>query len=237
MKRNVLFLLLYCLWLATPAYAQTSCADFQLLRENASYEMLTYDGKDRQTGRVVYNVQDVKRTGGKAEADVHSEVYDQKGRLASEGDFTIGCNDGTIWMDMRSLMSPDIMGAYKDMEMTMTGDKMLYPNKLTVGQTLQDGTMTMEMKDRANGQNMMTMVMKVMDRKVEGKESIQVPAGSYNSYKIRQNTEVENRAMGMKMPGARIETVEYYVPEIGTVRSETYRNGKLQSYTVLSKIK
>lgn len=237
MLRKTVTSLICCLvLLAVPCQAQTTCADYQLLRENATYELLSYNHKDKPTGRMTYHVKEVDRSGDKVQATIHSQVYDDKGKLATEGDFKIGCEGGSIWMDMNSLMSQGQMGAQQNMEMTMQGDRMLYPSNLQAGQKLEDGTMTMEMKDKGNSQSMMTMVMKVTDRTVEGKESIKVPAGTYDSYKIRYNTEMENRAMGMKMPGMRMETVEYFVPEVGVVRSEAYRNGKLQSYTVLSKI-
>ncbi|WP_266203774.1 TapB family protein [Pontibacter kalidii] len=240
MFRKALLPWLCCLLLllAVPSQAQTDCSDYQLLRENATYELLSYNHKDKETGRMTYNVTDLNRSGDKLEATIHSQVYDEKGELATEGDFKIGCENGSIWMDMNPLMNRQspMQGQGNSMEMSMEGDKMLYPSNLQAGQKLEDGTMTLQMKDAGNGQSMMTMVMKVTDRTVEGKESITVPAGTYDSYKIRYNTQMENRAMGMKMPGMRIETVEYYVPGIGMVRSETYRNGKLQSYTVLSKI-
>ncbi|MCJ8165385.1 hypothetical protein MKJ04_11075 [Pontibacter sp. E15-1] len=236
MLRKTLFPLLACLLLLAPAQAQSTCSQFQLLHDNAAYEMLSYDDKDRQTARITYKVAQVTHTGNEVEADIHSQVYDPKGKLVTEGDFTVGCADGTIWMDMRSVMNTQMMDAYKEMEMTMEGDKMLYPINLRAGQKLEDGTMTMEMKDKKSGRSMMTMVMNVTDRTVESKEKVKVPAGTFESYKIRQTTAMENQAMGMKIPGMRMETVEYYVPEIGMVRSETYRNGKLQAYTVLSKL-
>lgn len=236
--RKVLFPLLCCLILAAiPAQAQTDCSDYQLLRENAKYELLSYDQKDRQIGRMSYNVTDVNRSGDRVEATIHSQVYDDKGKLATESDFKVGCENGSIWMDMSSLMNKhNAMQGQPDMEMSMEGDRMLYPKNLKAGQKLEDGTMTMKMKNKGNSQSMMTMVTKITNRTVEGKESIKVPAGTYEAYKIRYNTDMENRAMGMKMPGVSMETVEYFVPEIGMVRTETYRNGKLQSYTVLSKI-
>ncbi len=233
--KTLLPLIAYLLFLL-PGQAQTTCAQFKLLHDNAAYEMLSYDNKDRETARMTYKVAQVTHSGDKIEADIHSKVYDPKGKLVTEGDLTVGCEGGAIWMDMRSAMNTQMMDAYKEMEMTMQGDKMLYPNNLKAGQRLDDGTLTMVMKDKKSGRSMMTMVMKVTDRTVEGKENVQVPAGTYDSYKIRQTTAMENQAMGMKIPGMRMETVEYYVPEIGMVRSETYRNGKLQAYTVLSKI-
>jgi hypothetical protein len=240
MKKELNLLMLALLLIAmaapAPAIAQPDCTEYILLQDNASYELLTYDKKDKQTGRVAYNVKSVDRSNGKTEATIQSQIFDNKDKLTTEGEFKVGCADGAIWMDMRSMMSPQSLEAYKDMDVSMQSDKMLYPNSLQVGQQLEDGTMTVEVKDRSSGQNISTMIMSIVGRKVEGQENIKVPAGTFDSYKISQNTEMENRAMGIKMPGMRIQTVEYYVPKLGTVRSETYRNGKLMSYSVLSKV-
>ncbi|MEJ8801327.1 TapB family protein [Pontibacter sp. H249] len=236
MKKNLylLLLLMSLVFLVAPAKAQ-NCSDYMLFNNNAQYEILTYNGKDKLMSKATYQVSDVNKNNDKVEATIKTKVYDNKDKLSSEGEFTVGCDGGTVSMDMSSMMSSDMMEAYKNMEVTMEGDKMLYPSNLTAGQKLEDGVMTVTVKDKSSGQVMSTMVMKVMDRTVEGKESIKVPAGTYDSYKIKQSTEMENRAMGIKMPGMRVQTIEYYVPNIGMVRSESYRNGKLVSYSVLSK--
>lgn len=239
MKRHLnttlplLFLLIVVL--AIPAKAQ-NCNDYLLLKNNGQYEILTYNNKDKLESKATYLVTNVNKNNGMAEATVQTKVYDNKDKPVSEGEFTVGCDGGTISMDMRSMMNPGMMEAYKSMDVSMEGDKMLYPGNLKAGQKLEDGTLTITVKDNSSGQTMSTMTMKITDRTVEGKESIKVPAGTYDSYKISQNTEMENRAMGMKMPGMRMQTIEYYVPGIGMVRSETYRNGKLMSYSVLSKV-
>ena len=231
----MLLLILLVVVLAVPAKAQ-NCNEYMLLSNNAQYEILTYNNKDKLESRATYHVKNVNRNNGKVEATIQTKVYDNKDKPVSEGEFTVGCDGGTISMDMRSMMNPGMMEAYKNMEVSMEGDKMLYPGSLKAGQKLEDGTMTITVKDSGSGQTMSTMAMKITDRTVEGKESIKVPAGTYDSYKISQNTEMENRAMGMKMPGMRIQTVEYYVPSLGMVRSESYRNGKLMSYSVLNKV-
>lgn len=238
MKKNVYgtLILLLLLLVAAPKSKAQNCNDFMLLKNNAQYEILTYNSKDKLETKATYQVKSVNRSNGQLEAIIHTKVHDNKDKPVSEGEFTVACDGGTISMDMRSLMNPGMTEAYKNMEISMEGDKMLYPGNLRAGQKLENGTMTMTVKDQASGQAMTTMTMKITDRTVEGKESIKVPAGTYNSFKIRQNTEMENRAMGMKMPGMKMQTVEYYVPNIGMVRSETYRNGKLVSYSVLSKV-
>ncbi|WP_242926411.1 TapB family protein [Pontibacter vulgaris] len=239
MKNTILLLLLLMFAFGHPTKlrAQDNCSDYLLLRENAQYEILTYSSKDKLMSRAAYQVKDVSKSGDKIEATVQSKVYDNKDKLNTEGEFTVGCSNGSIWMDMRSMVNPDMMEAYKNMEVSMTGDKMLYPSELKAGQKLEDGTLNIEVKDKSSGQAFSNMTMKITDRTIEGKESIKVPAGTYDAYKISQNTQMENRAMGMRMPGMRVQTIEYYVPNMGMVRSESYRNGKLMSYSVLSKVK
>ncbi|WP_299826212.1 hypothetical protein [uncultured Pontibacter sp.] len=236
MERKLnLLLVLVAIVLAVPAKAQ-NCSDYMLLNNNTQYEILTYNQKDKLMSKATYVVTNVNTNNNRVEATVQTQVYDNKDKLSSEGEFIIGCDGGTISMDMRSLMNPGMMDAYKNMDVSMEGDKMLYPGNLQTGQKLEDGTMTITVKDKSSGQNISTMTMKIIDRTVEGKESIKVPAGTYDSFKISQRTEMENQAMGMKMPGMKIQTVEYYVPKIGMVRSESYRNGKLMSYSVLNKV-
>ena len=231
-----LLLVVLLVLMVLPAANAQNCNDYMLLNSNAQYEILTYSNKDKLESKASYHVKDVSRSGDKLEATIQTKVYDNKDKLVSEGAFKVECDGGSVLIDMRSMMNPGMMEAYKDMEMSMEGDKILYPGNLKEGQKLADGTMNITIKDQASGQAMVTMTMSITDRMVKGRESIKVPAGTYDAYKISQNTEVESRAMGMKMPGMRMQTVEYFVQGIGMVRTETYRNGKLISYSVLSKI-
>jgi hypothetical protein len=231
----VILILILLIAIPENVQAQDSCNDYVMLQDNAQYEILTYSNKDKLQSRAVYHVKDVDNSGNKVEATIATKVFDPKDKQSSGGEFKIGCDDGTVWMDMQSMINQEMMGA-EEMEMSMQGDRMLYPKNLTAGQKLKDGAMTIEMKEKGSGKTFSVMTMKIMNRTVEGKEKVQVPAGTYNAYKISQDTEMENRAMGVKMPGMRMQTIEYYVPKIGMVRSEAYRNGKLISYSVLSKL-
>jgi hypothetical protein len=212
------------------------CNNYMLLTENAEYEILNYNQRNKLTGRVLYKVTDVRRDGDKSEATVHTKMYDDKGKMANEGSYQVGCENGSIWIDMRSLMNPDMMAAYQDMEVKMQGDHMDYPSALTPGQKLKDGSFTIDVVDKGSGQNMSTITMLVTGRTVGDRERMEVPAGTFEGYKINQDMEVQTRAMGMKMPGTRMQTVEWFVPGTGWIKSETYRNGKLMAYSVLNKI-
>ncbi|PVY44227.1 TapB family protein [Pontibacter virosus] len=238
--KNLFFLpaiVLFWVMLSIPVGTQAQdCNGYMLLTENAEYEILNYNQRNKLTGRVLYKVTDVRRDGNKSEATVHTQMYDEKGKMANEGSYQVGCESGSIWVDMRSLMNPDMMEAYKNMEIKMEGDHMDYPASLSPGQQLKDGSFTINVIDKGSGQNMSTITMQVTGRTVGNKESLEVPAGTYEGFKINQDMEVQTRAMGLKMPGTRMQTVEWFVPGTGWIKSETYRNGKLMAYSVLSKI-
>ncbi|MBF8964421.1 hypothetical protein I0P70_14300 [Pontibacter sp. FD36] len=237
MKNQFLLITIVLLWvlLTTPVHGQ-DCNGYMLLTENAEYEILNYNQRNKLTGRMLYKVTDVRRNGNKSEATVHTQMYDEKGKMANEGSYQVGCENGSIWIDMRSLMNPDMMEAYKNMEVKMEGDHMDYPASLSPGQQLKDGSFTINVIDKGSGQNMSTITMQVTGRTVGNKERLEVPAGTYEGFKINQDMEVQTRAMGMKMPSTRMQTVEWFVPGTGWIKSETYRNGKLMAYSVLNKI-
>ncbi|MER2997293.1 TapB family protein [Pontibacter populi] len=212
------------------------CSGYYMLNNNAEYELINYDKKDKLTGRVHYKVTSVNSSPTKTEANIHSKIYDEKGKLATEGDYTVTCQNGSILIDMRSMMNPGMLAAYKDMDVKMHGDQINYPSTLTAGQKLEDGTFTIDVLDKQSGQALTSIVMNITERIVGDKENINVPAGAYNAYKINQEMEMQTKAMGMSMPATRIQTVEYFVPGVGMVRSESYKNGKLLSYSVLNKL-
>jgi hypothetical protein len=83
---------------------------------------------------------------------------------------------------------------------------------------------------------MTTLSMTVTNRKVEAKETITVPAGTFECYKITGNTHMETATFGLKVP-IEMKTIEYFAPGVGLVKSITYnKNDKLQGSTALSKI-
>jgi len=240
MKKRILYFLFALVTativLPTQNTQAQDCTGYYLLTNNSEYELLNYDRKDKLTGKVHYKVTSVNSSPAKTEATIHSKIYDNKGKLTTEGDYTVSCQDGNILIDMRSMVNPDMLAAYKNMEVKMQGDQMDYPATLTTGQQLKDGTFTIDVLDKESKQPLSSTTMTVTGRKVGEKESINVPAGAFNAFKINQDMEMRTKAMGMNMPATRLQTVEYFAPGVGMVRSEAYRNGKLMSYTVLNKL-
>ena len=79
---------------------------------------------------------------------------------------------------------------------------------------------------------MFSLSINITNRKIEGKETITTPAGSYDCFKMTYDIESKT-VMTVKMKG-----IDWFAENVGTVRSESLdKNGKLQGYTVLESIK
>jgi hypothetical protein len=77
----------------------------------------------------------------------------------------------------------------------------------------------------------MNMEIKIQDRKVMAKENIEVPAGTYEAWKINSIIKLD------MMMTRETKNVEWIAKDVGVVRSEQYdKNGKLNSYSVLTEI-
>jgi len=104
---------------------------------------------------------------------------------------------------------------------------------MKVGDVLKDAIMTIHMWQKGHEMGTMTMT---IHRKVEGKENVTVPAGIFDSYKMAMEMESEMNMMGMKRPLGKTQTTEWFAVGTGPVKSETYKDGKIIRYSVLSKM-
>src|SRR5690606_32954803 len=95
------------------------------------------------------------------------------------------------------------------------------------GMTLDDAKITMEA--RMNGMKIMTMNMEIKNRKVEAREKITTPAGTFDCFKITYDTYLK------AVVKREYKTTIWFSPEAGTVKSENYnKKGKLDSTTLLT---
>jgi translation elongation factor EF-Tu-like GTPase len=92
-----------------------------------------------------------------------------------------------------------------------------------------------------------TMKYHYKDRKVEAKEKVTTPAGSWDCYKITNRVDVEVDFPGMSDKAKKMmETmtnqmkstgITWFSPDLGIVKMELYQNGKLVSKTEIVSIK
>jgi hypothetical protein len=188
------------------------------------------DAKGKVTGTSRSTCLDVERVGESTIFKMRSDYADAKNSKPSTYEFTMRCEDGKFYVDMRNFIDPNSMEGFKDMEITVDSKDLEYPSGLSTGQSLPDASITISAA--TGGVNLLNLVVKITNRQVVGEESVTVPAGTFQCYKITHD--VETKLM-FKMNST---VTEYVNMGAGTVKAETFdKKGKLVSTTVLTELK
>lgn len=226
--RNTLFIL-FLLAVAGPTMGQSPCGAFFPFEKGASWEMTNYNKKGAVSSIAAQEIGIVEQNNGVWEAQVKNKVTDDKGKVLTEGSYNVKCQDGIIMMDVADMLSPEMKEGLGSMEMSFSGDALTMPSRLEVGQALPDART--EIKAGSGGVTIMTLRFDITDRKVAAKETITVPAGTFECYKITYT-------FTTKTIIAKTFTVaSWHNEKAGTVKSETYdKKGVLESRSELSKL-
>lgn len=220
-RKLILLLIVWFGW----GYAWSQCNPFYNLKQGSEWELTSYNAKDKVTGRQVNQLKSLEETSDGWKAVIYFKSYDKKDELVYEKEVELECANGVIKMDMERFIPEETLQAFRDMEMTIEVDNLEWPSDLDVGKTLDDGSINIT-------GNIMNMSVDVTDRKVEGKESIITPAGTFETFKVTYKVRTK---MMMSSEG---NSVDYIAEDVGLVRSETYnKNGKLVGYTLLTSYK
>jgi len=225
MKLTVLFI---AVLLASSVKAQ-DCGYYSMLKGMVlGYQ--TLDAKGKLTGTVTTTCMDVVNTGNVVLFKLKSEYADGKNSNQSTREFAMKCEDGNFYMDMNSLIDPKSMESFNGMEVKVDANDMVYPSSLSAGQTLPDANITISAG--TGGMTLMNMVVAITNRKVAGVESITVPAGTFECYKITYDMETK---MMFKINTA---VAEYVNMGVGNVKTESFdKKGKIVSTTLLSELR
>ncbi|MBT8321043.1 MAG: hypothetical protein KJO90_05170 [Eudoraea sp.] len=214
---------------APNAYSQ-NCSKYYPMEEGASMEYTSYDRKDKVEGIMTYTISDVVNEGGITSAKMNMEHKDKKGKIIYESDYTFSCEGNVVKIDFSSLMNQQMMEAAGggEMELEMTGTDIELPNNLSVGQSLPDANVNMKMNMGAMNMN---MTFDMINRKVEGKESLSTQAGTFDCFVITS----ENKAK-MMMANTSHTSKMWLAEGVGMVRQDIFnKNDKLISKVVLTK--
>ena len=210
-------------------YAQ-DCVPYYPVKEGIVREMASYDKKDKLTGTTIQTVKEIKTTGNITEWTIGTVSKDAKGKEVSAGDLSMSCENGIFKMDMQNFIDEETMKSFEGMEVTMDATELDYPAVLAPGQTLKDGHITI--KATSQGIPVMTMVVKIYDRKVEAIEDVTTPAGTFSCYKM--SSTIETKTMFTIVA----KSTDWMAKNVGVVRSETFdKNGNLTGYMVLTSMK
>ena len=203
----------------TPYTPSESEYTFFAMKAGAVQEFVTKDEKGKITGQLRNTITGITGNKNAFAIAYQSEILDAKGKPTNKDNpmilnYRVVVKEDLMYLDMKGMF-----GAMEGLEdVQAMGTAMKIPNKLSVGQTLDDASV----KVKIGFINCTTVT-------TEGKclaiEDVTVEAGTFKCYKVSQKTNAT--AMGIKSEGT---TLTWYAKGVGAVKTETYdKKGKLQS--------
>lgn len=222
-----IYSLLISLLFTTIAVAQ--CNDYYVLEQGTEWTYENFGKNGKTAGKNQQKVTAYEKIGNGFRATINSIIFSDKGKKLMEADLEMTCDNGVMIMDMRKFIPEEQQKAFSSYEMKIESDNLELPSKLSAGQTLKNGSVTMS----AVGSPIpMTMAVQITDRKVVGKETITTPAGTFDCYKITSKSNTQTK-MGINM-SFEFSSTEWIAEKVGMVKSESFdKNGKSNGYTVL----
>lgn len=196
------------------------CNGYYFLQNNKTIEMAILNKKGDQSAKQVYTVSNASTTGSSATADLASEMFDKKGKSVAKSNAKIKCDGGVMMVDMKMSM-PQQPGMNAETDVKADNIYIEYPNNMSVGDNLKNATMHLEWDNKGMKQS---IDMEVFDRKVEAKEKVTTPAGSWDCFKISYKSKTRIKTMGIGVP-MNIDGTEYFAPGFGIVKTESKHGG------------
>ncbi len=203
---------------------KAQCDEFPPLKEGTFWEWTIYDKKGKEAGKTMQEVIAYNKTADGYELTLNVQHQDKKDEKCPPMEMTMTCRNGAIYMDMKNFVPAEYLsGEEGEATIKVEGDNLSYPVDMKAGDLLPDASIKVSLNE------MMNMTINIRNRKVEGQETITTPAGTFDCYVISQTSETK------MVVTISIDSKDWYVPGIGSVKSESYKKGKLQSYSLLTR--
>lgn len=236
MKKHLLIAFSATLLITASSFVASDCTLFDSFVKGTQYTTTSYDAAGKVQGSVEATVKEIVAEGAKTTAKMKAISKDAAGAAKDTMEFSFVCESGVVHMDLSALASQAAQsaGGAKDAEVSVNADMLDFPAGMTVGQTLPGGSVTMTAKMKGSPMAAVTRIV-IKDRKCVAIETKTTPAGTWECYKITSTQEGSTKIATMEMPIAPRQTTEWFSYKVGSVRTETYSNGKLEGYTELTK--
>jgi hypothetical protein len=192
--------------------------------------MTVYDKKGQAAGIQTWNVSDVKKDGNGFTSTINSVFTDEKGKEIARGAGTYKCNGGMLQADIKMAIAQQQAQGMQPNEASLNNSYLEYPNIMSVGQSLKDADFNMDMNMNTGIKANVTF--KESNRKVEAKEKVTSPAGSWDAFVISYDSYMKIK-MGIGIP-MNFQVKEWFVPNFGIVKTETTKNGKVVGSTLIT---
>jgi hypothetical protein len=209
--------------------ASQDCATYFPTTVGTELEVQYFNAKDKLQTISTYKVTDVDQTADGMKIQTHLRVEPQGKGDPFEDDFVFYCKGNTFYFEMEQFLKDMQMDQFENMDVSVESEDLGFPAKMVPGDVLDDANIKITIE--SGGMRIMSMTMNIIDRKVEGRESITTPAGTFDCYKITHT--VESKTIGT----VKMSAVTWYSEGVGAVRTEDYNSkGNLQGYSILTRL-
>lgn len=220
------FLLLY---FSLSVQAQ-DCEAFILTESGKTAEFVDKDKKGKPESYHSQKLISVTEQDGTTEYRILRISKDKKQKEVSRDTMIFSCADGVFYVDMDAYVDDGQTEAYEESQISFEFENIGYPANMSVGSTLDDGSVTFTVD-----MGMMTISneTRIINRKVEARENVTTPAGTFDCYKISQ--EIQNK---MGFVTVKLKSVSWLTKGIGAVKSISYdADGEVLSTSELVSLK
>jgi hypothetical protein len=223
--------LLVFIFCASPLFAQDSCSEMLLLADrDVELEYTVYDRKGKPCGVTKTKVILIEETKNGTVFHFESNTKSQKGMADLQSQtYYMRCYKDTLYMSMKSVLPSGTLENYKSMKLDMETTDLKMPRKPQEDTSLPNGDISVVVS--SNGMRVVTLKANTKERKVQKKESVTTPAGTFECVKVSQVNELKVGLITNKTT-----TTTWYAPGMGMIKQETYdKKGKLDSKIELQK--
>ncbi len=232
MRSFVVAALLLSLPSLSDIWAQDCTTGFYPFQTGTVIEQSQYDKKGKISSVSTSKITAVTPTADGFKIGMHIQVKDDKGKEINATESAVECRNGVYYFQFSDLFANFMNSGnagLSGMDMILSGDAMDMPSALSVGQTFADATSQIQFV--MNGIDLMNFQFTTRNRKVEARESITTPAGTFDCFKLTYDLDV-------KMLGSRTMQVKsWWALGTGMVRQESFNaKGESEGKTELTRI-
>jgi hypothetical protein len=144
------------------------CQDcnYYFLQNNKTIEQSFKNKKGKESGKQIYTISNVSKSGSTTTGTVNSEFFSDKGKSVSKATNNIKCVGGVLMMDMK-LFIPSAQQEQMGTSTATASDVYLeYPVDMKEGDALKDGQFSMDYKNSGMAGS---VSVNLTERKVLGK--------------------------------------------------------------------
>jgi hypothetical protein len=199
------------------------CSTSLMTNKGASIEVTEFDAARAEKSKKLITVTEVQTTDKTVTSKAKSVKTEKNGTISENKVFTYRCTDqGVEW------------GIGADNPKTNKELFLKYPVNMSPGMTITpDVVYEISQKDQDGNEGKVTV--KITNRKVAETADITVKAGSWKCTKLTYDFSLKIKIGLLSIP-VNAKMSEWYNPEVGIVRSETWIKGKMESYSEITSL-